>query len=420
MRFLVTALCIILTCTCAWAGDYQDSVHADPSNGVSRTSMTSQGYVRGNCAHCHEMHASLINAEPGPENGAPSNFALFAPNFLTSSTHPYSETDNFCFYCHNDAGSAQQVINEDFSKVFGCSTDSNGIFSILDAFNQLSFHNLVDIWSFSKENFSSWFYQDSNPCNACHNPHLVRRNWAAPDDPTRSVLSKPTDHFTLWGITDFMSKYSYTAPYCNGTNREPSGTGVGDGSDMPDYVGFCTACHNTTYSIYSTTLTRNLYSIDWSASGDKHGARNADNGIDIESPFSSAGGYVLSCMDCHEPHGSPNVVLLRRRANGGDLGGTITSLDTYTWGYLCTRCHKDDADAQAGTNEQYKWKYIHHDASDAPYPSPTQCCQCHGQSGMGGGMSKPPINCNYCHYHGGNDSWAASRVSWVSGTNITF
>lgn len=419
---LCVFLCVVLVDSIGWAGGYEDSVHADPSNGVYREDLGNLGYARGNCAHCHEMHSSLTGLEPSPASGSPSPFSLFAPNYSASPAHPYSEADNFCFYCHNDTGSAQQVTNEDFSKVFGCSTAPNGVLSILDAFNQRSYHNLSDIRQFILTNNLDfpWYYEDSNPCDACHNPHLVRRNLQYPADPAKSVLSKPSDHFNLLGVSSLerMSRYPYTAPYCSGTSREPAGQGQGDGSDMPDYVGYCTACHNLAYTISSSNPdlgARNLYQIDWSSSGDKHGARNADNGVDIEAPYSSTGGYVLSCMDCHEPHGAPNLALIRRRVNGGDLYGEITAFDTNAWGYLCTRCHKDDADA--GIGDHYKWKYIHHESPDAPYPNPKQCCQCHGSDGGmggGGGMGgKPPINCNNCHFHGGTDAWAG-------GNKITF
>ncbi len=403
-------LFVAASTTSVWAGAYKDSAHGDTTNGVNRSVMYNKGYAIGNCAHCHEMHASLEANEPAPVAGSPSPFTVFATNFDPLATSPYQESDNFCFYCHNDSGSVQQVENKDFSEVFGCA--SSNIYSVLDAFNQLSYHNLSDIWTFAKGKFS-WFYEQSNPCDACHNPHLVKRNFAAPADPAMSVLSKPSEHFSLIGdeSTELMSKYNYEAPYCSSTTREPAGLGAGDGSDMPDYATYCTDCHQYD-GISSTNLSRNLYVIDWSSNGDKHGARNADGELQLELPF-SASGYVLSCMDCHEPHGSQNVVLIRRRVNGGDLGLDITSIETTDWARLCTRCHKDDDDSNQGG--PFEWKYIHHYSDGAPYQNPWKCVRCHG-----GKPSENPIPCNYCHFHGGTDAWANTHAPEYPGNNITF
>ena len=46
------------------AQTYANSSHGDPTDGVNRNSMT--GYATGNCAHCHEQHASVGGDEPAP------------------------------------------------------------------------------------------------------------------------------------------------------------------------------------------------------------------------------------------------------------------------------------------------------------------------------------------------------------------
>ena len=386
-------LLFFLIAQAAWAGSYLDSAHGDLNNGVDRSATESKltGYSIGNCAHCHEMHASIEGS-----NGSPAPFTLFAQNFNTSvNTGPYQEVDNFCFYCHNSSGSVQQVDNYDYSEAFGCAAPGVGPTSIRSAFNQTSYHNLYDIWDFAKGEFS-WFKGCSNPCNACHNPHLAKRNWTDPDNPLLAAISKPSDHFGLWGATDLMSTYSYEAPYCSGGGREPDGTGTQNGSTTPDYVEFCTDCHNN--SIPSTSL-GTVGSINWTGGGDKHGQQSRNGGIDIEEPYLAANAtnsnFVLSCLDCHEPHGAPNIMLIRRRVNGGDLYGPVSS-SSNTLGYLCTRCHKDDADA--GTGPFNEWEFVHHNSDDAPYPSPSHCGNCHG----GGGGDRDPIDCDNCHFHNGN------------------
>ena len=424
--FLVCFSCV-LTSSPLTAGDYIDSAHGSSSIGVFRPIIgnsppTGFGYSRGNCAHCHEQHASIEGSEPSPAGGGASAYELFADNFNTAKkTKPYSESDNFCFYCHNNPTSAQIVLNNDYSQSFGCATQ--GPTNIMSAMNLTSYHNLYDLWDYSKAQFS-WFTADTNPCDACHNPHLAKRNWANAQDPTFSAISKPTDHFALWGTTETMeSSYNtkYEPPYCSNSllNREPnaSADAATGRANTPDYVAFCSSCHNSTNSIYSTTLSRNLLTINWESTGDKHGLRLMDGSVSTKAPYdpnSSSTDFVLSCLDCHEAHGSANVMLIRRRANGSDLAGTISSFTTTNWGLICLKCHKDDS--AAGIGHYNEWEYVHHLVSDAPYSQGpgAKCNTCHTP---GGGFA---INCEECHTHNGTPTKADTQGSNIGGFRITF
>jgi hypothetical protein len=280
------------------------------------------------------------------------------------------------------------------------------------AFNQESYHNLYDIWSFVRSNPTySWFKSASNPCSACHNPHLAKRNkdGTKPGYPLLSAISKPGDHFRLWGESELMSSYgSYEAPYAFGTGREPAGIGDADGSKTPDYVAFCAVCHSPANIVWSTTLNRNLTKINWGITGekrDKHGALTRDGAVYLREPYATAaafkGNFVLSCLDCHEPHGASNLMLLRRRVNGENLEGSVPNPDAM--GFVCKRCHRDDLAAAAGTGQANKWQYVHHDAAGAPYAM-SGCVDCHA-----GGDGNVPVPCGNCHGHGMDDSWAAAR-----------
>ncbi len=407
---LGAGLFCLLVPAAALAGAYLLSAHGSSSIGVARPAMTSAGYGQGNCAHCHEMHASLGGVEPVPAGGEPSPYTLFAVNNDLGKL--YTQSSNFCFNCHSDLGSVQPVANKDYSETFG--GGASGVQSIMSAFNQASSHNLADIRTFVNNSSTySWFSDYSNPCDGCHNPHLAKRNWYSglAGFPLNSAISKPSSHFSLWGETQLMSAYSsYEAPYSSGTNREPAGVGVADGSKTPDYAGFCTDCHNSTNTITSTSL-GTLKKIDWSAStGDVHGGFSRYySSISLRDPYATASAtksnFVLSCLDCHEPHGSPNIMLLRRRINGENLDGTITT--TNVMGDVCKRCHKDDLAAGAGTGLANKWRYVHHEASNHPYIA-TQCyLSCH----TGSGPNPNPIPCGNCHKHSMTDSWAGSKAT---------
>lgn len=410
--------------TGAHGGPYASSAHGSSTAGVDRIDAKLDDYAKGNCAHCHEQHASIDGGEPGPETAGAAGFDLFAPNFNTAYVSgAYIEADNLCFYCHNSLGSGQAVDNYDFSRAFGGGTA--GVTSILAAFNQTSSHNLTDIADYTMSVPAwTWFKKDgasnplSNPCNACHNPHLAKRNWSAPADATLSAISKPSDHGNLFGPAtpnERMSKNTtYLAPYSTfGAGREPGASGAGDGSDMPDYVAYCTDCHNATNTIYSTRKGGNLRFIDWSATGDKHGARSyVDSNmyanplpyvdkLDARAPYGTTGtNYVLSCLDCHEPHGSSNIRLIRRRVNGANLANAITTYDpgiagatAVEWKALCERCHVFPAGDATYTGNYY----LHHSFDEVTGVFDMSCLtKCHNYSTVSG-KNKP---CMDCHFHG--------------------
>jgi cytochrome c553 len=357
------------------------------------------------------MHASIEGAEPAPVDG-PAPHVLFSKNFnVTRTLNPYLETDDFCFQCHSDYG--QQVINQDYSAAFGGATIGTGPGSILAAFNQASYHNLYDIWNFLHDKPAyPWFGDDGNPCSACHNSHLAKRNWDSgrPGFPLLSAIAKPDNHSTLWGETELMQSYfSYEAPFSFSIGREPAGVGDANGGKTPDYVAFCTSCHNVDNVIWSTTLSREITKIDWGITGlqqDKHGPFVRDGASQFREPYAAAAAiksnFVLSCLDCHEPHGSDNVMLLRRRINGEDLGVAVSSTDTM--GEACKRCHMDDLAAAAGTGQADRWEYVHHGASGAPYVKADCSTNCHFIAD-----GSTPVACGNCHGHGKIDSWAGAN-----------
>jgi predicted CXXCH cytochrome family protein len=385
------------------AGTYTDSAHGGSTAGVKRNDAALADYSKGNCAHCHEQHASIDGAEPTPLSGsnAASTFVLFADNFNTGATiGSYQQDDNFCFYCHTNVASLQSggIDNKDYAATFAGYT-TNSPLGIFEAFNQHSYHNLYDIWNFSKDKFTDYFTTASNPCAGCHNPHIARRNKADVQDTSFTAISKPSDHGNLWG-NDPAEKLNaatgnnYMAPYYynSATTYEPGATTTHDGSLTPDYNAFCTDCHNTTNTIYSTTLSRNLVKISWyteggdtAAAGDKHGKNSASDNAERLSPYGTTNGWILSCLDCHEPHGSTSSFLIRRELNGSALSATVHTEETSATAtsnikLMCAKCHSSN------------WEYIHHDSPDALFDQ-FKCGTCHGMGGF-------EIPCEGCHSHG--------------------
>jgi hypothetical protein len=327
---------------------------------------------------------------------------------LFGPSNPPDQADNVCFQCHQTDASVQVggVTNRDYSRTFGGA--SGGPASIFESFGKSSYHNLNDVLNTARANWPLTFTADSNPCSVCHNAHIARRNKinANKGDPTKSAISKPSAHEQLWGddtgerLIDYISFYQ--APLSDPNAYEPDGSygepEEGFGSNMPDYVTFCQECHAD--AVTSTTLGRNLRAIDWDSTGgelggDKHGHNIATsyNQWYLEQPYATSwteeDGIALSCMDCHEPHGSPRVTLIRRRVNG-DTVENIGSFLTINWKNLCQRCHG------AST---YSFHHRYNGHTDAPYAlSSDKCDECHASIGYN-------IHCTLCHFHGGNDSW---------------
>ncbi len=398
----------------AGAGPYRDSAHGNPDYGVDRSTIDARlgNYATGNCAHCHEMHTSMGGTDPLPAGDA-APYTLFAPGFNHSKErNTYVESDAFCFYCHGDTGPA--VVNESYSVTFGGATTGTGPQSILAAFNQHSYHNLKDIDNFlsSYPALSSWYAGLGNPCSACHDPHRVQRNRGV--NPGSAITRPGTGLVWGLGVDETMFAYSggnYEAPYAYiGGKREPKDVEEDpDGTTTPDYVSFCTTCHNSSTTIYSTALGRNLTQINWEATGDKHGKSSRDGAMVFRQPFEAAfaakPNIVLACVNCHEPHGSPNVALLRTRINGEPVEQTITDFSQMGW--ACRQCHMDDDKIRelgistSVTAKKNGWKYAHHDAPEAPYSGGGQCGLCH----IGGIQNPRPFDCKNCHGHTKDDSW---------------
>ena len=345
------------------AEPYTNSAHGSSTSGVERTDYptASEPYAQGSCAHCHEQHASIGGTEPTPNTldaAGPDKFCLLANNFDTAVTAgTYAQDDNACFYCHYGQGTYQATAfyNYSYSITFGGNTDSTPA-TIFDAFNSTSYHNLNDVLNFAKGKWPT-FSADSNPCSACHNPHLAKRNKANPNNPAYTAISKPSAHDELWGDddTEGMDNYPFTyqAPYyyaVTPTNYEPANNATSDGSNLPNYAAFCLDCHVNAVT-RSGGVPATINAINW-VTTDRHGqaaaAHTSSEGSLID-PYAdaSSGIYALSCTDCHEPHGSSNEWLLRTEVNAKK---DISIDNPGVWYDFCTACHVVNLTSGSHTN----------------------------------------------------------------------
>ena len=370
-KILLPLFFFLLFYSVAYAGPYLDSAHGNSTYGVKRNVPELNSYARGNCAHCHEQHASIGGSEPQPASGNPSKYLLFESLFT-------SQAATFCYGCHKDPSNSWQVSMPNqycYSRKYGgdttitCPDDIKEAFQFVDTSGtpQLncnssngSSHFLDDIRKFLKNKWAYGSDKDNiNPCAGCHNPHRVQRASYPIAAKGTSPISRPAAHasnWDLWGddTTERMSSYTsnYQAPYYHNSTStyEPNGDATSDGSNMPDYVTFCTDCHNPSYdgqvsSSQKYNFTNNwqalIYNPDWNVSPHGWTDGNKQDTKKRKAPYNAANkNYVLSCTDCHEPHGSSNGMLIRKEVNGQS---TVTFQDWSSrsdWLSLCQRCHK--------------------------------------------------------------------------------
>jgi hypothetical protein len=375
---IVLAAIIVLYAKVSFAGPYMNSAHGSETYGVDRTS-TSQ-YTQGHCGHCHEQHSSIAGVEPAPApplGTVPDDYLLFRTNFT-------SQTDNFCYDCHVVSGGYQAggiTINRSYSYNFGGDT-SAGTYDadIAEAFSHTatagSSHYLPSIQSqilgqtLQDADGNTWSLPaDLNPCDACHNPHIVQRNYPVSEvgGLLATAVTRPSDPDNLWGdaATERMDQLVgyYQQPYWFGseTTYEPNNAATSDAAKTPDYTRLCSDCHNSYNTIYSENPRlprgpRNILQIDWGpvdttvtadAHGDFPGAPDT-----LQQPFADAriaqGNLVLSCLDCHEPHGSAtNIYLIRASVNGGAV--SLTDETDAQWLSFCQNtCHSPTHDNRNG------------------------------------------------------------------------
>ena len=347
------------------SGPYLDSAHGNTSYGVDRTGLAAFVYSVGNCAHCHEQHASIGGTEPpstGPTGGA-QEYELFRTLFVDQSSM-------FCFDCHKATGSSLQASmpsQYSYSYVRGGATTLTCPSDIMTAFQYedttgnsnpvnpcpavptfgSSAHYLSAIQNFlvNKVGFGPT-QANINPCSACHDPHRAQRNYPV----SRPGTHDPLISWELWGDDDNSTERApvavkvppatngYISPYkVGGVSYEedtfPAGTYRTTRFDL-----ICRDCHDSPPVPAGTT------DVNWANAyhGGAPSSQTAYGGL--KAPYSTAAStnYTLNCTDCHEPHCSRNEYLLRWEVNGVTDIRIADSTGTYQtgrWYNFCIACH---------------------------------------------------------------------------------
>jgi len=373
---VVVVLISALSCGDVVTADmYTDSAHGntdpEPGYGVNRSGID---HPIGDCTHCHDTFDPSICGQ--------YNFMLFFDAISSPCVVG-------CMSCHSYFATWQPTVNYPYAKNFGGASPIwyGDIYTQFCSANSLpancgSRHHLGRIWLVIKDNARDWgFNSDPHPCVACHPPHHAQQNHPVAIDgegKLNTAIRRPSHYKStepenfLWGDDDDerMNDYAasvggtYQAPYyTTGTKFEPSGNASpSDGSDLPDYVTFCMDCHQ--YAQYDPDTNEGVKAIVWDYSHglypDIHGAAPANTrdawGIGcwttegfLKAPYDTyepdQSNYVLSCLDCHEPHGTyKRMHLIRLRINGETVAvdypveGHCDQVED--WTSLCEKCHE--------------------------------------------------------------------------------
>jgi len=157
-------------------------------------------------------------------------------------------------------------------------------------------------------------------CTNCHQPH----GW--PDDGTPSL------DFTNLAVEQTVEVKDANNMAILDTAQNPSPPSPSDGNDL------CLTCHDT--QLYGGNQGRYLDAIDWTLVQHGTGQASGSSRGDLQDPYLTySNGYsnnlTLACTDCHTPHGSGNIFLLRDSINGQPVSVTTAGY----WWNICSSCH---------------------------------------------------------------------------------
>ncbi|MBU4185746.1 MAG: hypothetical protein KKF30_19165 [Proteobacteria bacterium] len=352
--FLALIILIFLGSGFAYAGDYTSSAHGNSTEGVSGRLSD---YGTGNCAHCHEQHASVGGTEPAPIDGTPDEYLLF---------QDYRDTtyNSFCTdQCHDGTAARGDNIAAQYAK---------------------SYHHPTTGVHTPGESTQSAFGVRHGYCIDCHNPHVAKKI----DRTLGSNLVSGGPLLKVSGVS-VTNSTAWTAP---------SYAFIAASTGITKEYQLCFKCHSTwtTQPSGQTNIAMQFNTLNPSAHPVEAGL-TASSSLKLTtsqmlSPWNvlaNMGVQTMYCSDCHGddaagtppkgPHGSGSVgsvggpKILKGRWPDNSSGhlwtlgdADATKANDFDTECLCLNCHPVYDTA---------WKNNAH--SDGAHPSTTKCVKCH-------------------------------------------
>ncbi len=162
LPFLASLLAAVVSTATALAGTYTSSAHGQNANrSVVDANFSSYGYAVGNCANCHEPHASIEGNEPSPPTAEGATlFNLFRSNYGATNRN------KLCYACHDQLTLGSQPQGYGRQGVYQGS--SNYQASVHDQDSKVIYPtDPTDPTSPGPT------YEDAGNCHNCHDPHGV-------------------------------------------------------------------------------------------------------------------------------------------------------------------------------------------------------------------------------------------------------
>ncbi len=378
---------LILTPFCE-AGTYKNSAHGQ---NIKRTVMFNQGYATGNCAHCHEQHASV-------------NGSAAVPSIYLG----FGKEEDLCFGCHGSggAGVATDDVQNDITKTYGHLVA-----------------NYSDIHQARETQAEISAGSAHIECTDCHNPHVARTgnhstgtNAITVPGPLEEVTGvEPTFSITNWTApityTELQSatkEYQICFKCHSGAVGDPVTWSGTSGSTAWTDVGLEFSDANMSGHPIVTGLDNYFNSLEVNRSGvlyrGLHNEVDGTNWDQLLDPWgTNSGTQTMYCSDCHisnsttaGPHGSSYKWMLggtnkawpfTTAASNGSSSGVYRSIKTlFEWdasyqqglgtddGCFCWNCHPPN---RQGNN-------VHSNGNH----SSGYCVDCHIRVPHGGKVSR--------------------------------
>ncbi|WP_456433655.1 hypothetical protein [Thermosulfuriphilus sp.] len=313
---MVQVVCILLAIfgfpSLILAGSYTGSAHGHGASGVNRDSIQAQGYSVGNCAHCHEMHASIGGGEPNPFNNGPSPLALFASE------------EALCFYCHGSVShnvpSLSKDIESQFTKTYRHPVERGGRHTVS------KLENAADLGASNRH----------AECADCHNPHTIgypgtayhQYNTVNPAD--NNLVSNLLKG--VWGVEPNWPSTSWTVP-TSFSELRPTTANPSGGAAKEYQV--CLKCHSY-YAFGAAENTSTGVTTIPNVTGEYY---LTDQALEF-APYNKSGHPVVVTLNNRPGSDSPRALIAS--TNGGRLKSPWSQAvgDQTMW---CSDCHGDDA-----------------------------------------------------------------------------
>jgi len=346
--------------------------HSDPQAAGSKKLLDVDGVTEGNevCygSGCHG---------PDPTDHWAGDMSVFESSIhSTGMPDPPSGTKVKCSTCHIPHSSPNEylLVMTSYRSCIECHSAENVDLESPDIYTRMtmnqdhkSHHDVLERDQDANGTFIT--------CQNCHNTHIVNYEYPLVDPDNPSTAGQWTE------------------------SRNASLAIAGGSATAPKYNGFCLTCHDGTLPTSTETaswvdppddnglLVENI--ADRWANNNAHGALNA-GGTPILNPSSGyAFGDTLSCLACHEAHGTVNSSNLRCdvRAKDGTalatarllvprLDASGNSTGDYDTRFFCMSCHLrqiNNPPSHASTNQNQPKTF---------YYFPTTCsaraCHAHG------------------------------------------